>query len=53
MAEKEEKKLSLKEQLEKDIVGYTQQIVALTAQMNQYVGAKMQAEGTLKKLEEK
>lgn len=50
---KEDKQLSLKEQLQKDVLGYNQQIVNLSAQLNQVIGAKLQAEGTLKKLEEK
>lgn len=52
MADKEEKKLSLKEQLEADITGYNQRIVQLTAQLNQAIGAKLEAEGILKKLKE-
>jgi len=51
MDKKEEKKLSLKEQLQKDIMGYNQQIVNATAQINQWLGAKAQAEGILKKLD--
>ena len=50
--QKKQKKLSLKEQLQADIAGYNQRIVQLTAQLNQAVGAKMEAEGILKKLEE-
>lgn len=49
---KKQKKLTLKEQLQKDIIGYSQQVVNLTAQLNQMIGAKMEAEGILKKLQE-
>lgn len=48
----EKKEISLKEQLQKDILGYSQQIVNLTAQLNQMIGAKMEAEGILKKIME-
>lgn len=51
MADKEEKKLSLKEQLEKDILFHSQQIVNLTAQINQHIGAKLAKEQILKKLD--
>ena len=47
----ENKKLSLKEQLQKDILGYTQQIVNKLAELNQMIGAKKEAEGILRKLE--
>lgn len=49
---KKNNKLTLKAQLQKDIVGYNQQIVNLTAQLNRMIGAKMEAEGILKKVEE-
>lgn len=41
----------LKIQLGKDILGYNQQIVNLTAQINRVVGGKMEAEGILKIVE--
>ncbi len=49
MADKKE--LSLKEQLQKDILDYQRQIVNELAKLNQMVGAKKEAEGILKKLE--
>lgn len=45
------KQLTLKEQLQKDILGYSQKIVNLTAQINQYLGAKLQCEEMIKKLD--
>lgn len=50
MSDKNSKKLSLKEQLQKDVLGYNQRIVSLTAQLNQTIGAKMEATGILKKI---
>lgn len=44
MPNKQNKQLSLEEQLQKDILGYSQQIVNLTVQINQFVGTKMQAD---------
>jgi len=47
-------KLSIKEQLLKDIMGYNQQILDVLPQVNLYfrfLGAKEQAEGILKKLD--
>jgi len=51
--ERIEKKLSLKEQLQKDIINYQQQIINELAKLNQMIGAKKEAEGILKKLEGK
>ena len=51
LEKKEQKQLSLKDQLKKDILGYNQRIVNLTAQLNQVIGAKMEAKGVLKRLE--
>ena len=51
MEEKQAKPLSLKEQLQKDILSYNQQIVNLTAKINQLMGAKLQAEEIMKKLD--
>jgi len=42
-----EKKLTLKEQLQKDILGYNQQIVNLAAQTNQVIGQIKEARGIL------
>jgi len=51
MVDKKEKKLSLYEQLEKDVLTYSQNVVKATAQINQWLGAKAQAEQILKKLD--
>lgn len=48
----EEEIEKLKQQLQKDILGYNQQIVNLTAQLNRVIGGKMEAEGILKMLKE-
>lgn len=48
MAEEPEKALTLEEQLDQDILGYNQRIVQLTAQLNQAIGAKLEAQGIKK-----
>ncbi len=52
MTDNKEKPLTLREQLQKDISNYQQQIVDELAKLNQMIGAKKEAEGILRKLEE-
>ncbi len=51
MADKIKKELTLKEQLQKDILTYSQNIINATAQINQWLGAKLQCEEIIKKLD--
>ena len=51
MPNKVKKQLSLKERLQNDIIIYSQNIVNATNQINQWLGAKLQCEQVLKKLD--
>lgn len=51
MEDKKEKELTLREQLEKDITTFSQNIVNATNQINQWLGARLQCQEIIKKLD--